>query len=72
LFWLIVVWLAFVVTYVGLTASTGGKFKLSDSVLIAFITSSTVSVLGLFVLAAKWLFPSPPKDNPNNNDGIKK
>jgi hypothetical protein len=33
-------------------------FKLSDTVLVSFITSTTVSVLGLFMVAAKWLFPS--------------
>lgn len=31
-------------------------FHLSDSVLIAFITSTTVAVLGLFLTAAKWLY----------------
>jgi ABC-type Fe3+ transport system permease subunit len=36
-------------------------FKLSDTVLVSFITSTTVSVLGLFMVAAKWLFPSAEK-----------
>ena len=31
-------------------------FHLSDSVLIAFITSTTVAVLGLFLTAANWLY----------------
>ncbi|WP_145005996.1 hypothetical protein [Pseudomonas oryzihabitans] len=31
-------------------------FKLSDSVLIAFITSTTATVLGLYGVAAYWLF----------------
>ena len=31
-------------------------FHLSDSVLVAFITSTTVAVLGLFLTAAKWLY----------------
>ena len=31
-------------------------FWLSDKVIIAYITSTTVSVLGLFHIAAKWLF----------------
>jgi len=31
-------------------------FNLSDKVIIAYITSTTVSVLGLFHIAAKWLF----------------
>lgn len=62
LFWLIVGWLVFVLLFVALTAIF--IFKLSDSVLIAFITSTTVSVLGLFVIVARWLFPSAiNKDN---------
>lgn len=33
-------------------------FHLSDSVLVAFITSTTVAVLGLFLTAARWLYGS--------------
>jgi hypothetical protein len=58
LFCLIVSWLTIVVIFVALSATLGEYFKLSDSVLIAFITSTTVSVLGLFVIVARWLFPS--------------
>lgn len=58
LFWLIVSWLVIVVIFVALTATLWNHFKLSDGVLIAFITSTTVSVLGLFVIVARWLFPS--------------
>lgn len=60
LFWLIVVWLSIVVLFVLLSATLKPRFSLSDGVLIAFITSTTVSVLGLFVLVAKWLFPQGP------------
>lgn len=35
------------------------KFKLSDSVIIAFITSTTASVLGLYGIAAYWLYGKP-------------
>lgn len=31
-------------------------FHLSDGVLVAFITSTTLAVLGLFMTAAKWLY----------------
>ena len=58
LFWLIVAWLFIVVIFVALTATLGSSFHLSDSVLIAFITSTTLGVLGLFVIVARWLFPS--------------
>lgn len=59
LFGLSVVWLLGVVGFVALTGFRVLGFILSDAVIIAFITSTTVSVLGLFILAAKWLFQSP-------------
>jgi hypothetical protein len=34
------------------------SFRLSDNVLIAFITSTTATVVGLFYLVAKWLYPT--------------
>lgn len=38
-------------------------FHLSDSVLVAFITSTTVAVLGLFLTAAKWLYGASADNN---------
>ena len=35
----------------------------SDAVLITLITTSTVNVLGLFVIVLKYLFPPPAKPN---------
>jgi hypothetical protein len=58
LFWLITVWLLIVIALVILTATLKDVFSLDTSVLIAFITSTTVSVIALFVIVAKWLFPS--------------
>lgn len=58
LFWLITAWLAVVVALVALTATLKNVFTLADSVLIAFITSTTISVIALFVIVAKWLFPA--------------
>lgn len=58
LFWLITAWLAVVIALVALSATLRNIFTLADSVLIAFITSTTVSVIALFVIVAKWLFPS--------------
>ncbi len=66
LFWLITAWLAVVVALVALTATLKNVFTLADSVLIAFITSTTVSVIALFVIVAKWLFPSA---NDEKKDG---
>ena len=70
LFWLIAIWLGVVVLFVFMSGYSSNllnnpdcrincaRFKLADSVLIAFITSTTASVLGLFYLVAKWLYPS--------------
>jgi hypothetical protein len=60
LFWLIVLWL---VSVMALTAVAGFHlwgFVLSDKVMITYITSTTVSVLGLFHIAARWLFYRKP------------
>jgi hypothetical protein len=77
LFGIITTWLGIVVLFVFLSAlrfdyfnfnnpechiSCVG-FKLSDSVLIAFITSTTVSVLGLFLVVANWMYPSASRKN---------
>jgi hypothetical protein len=62
LFWLITAWLAIVIALVILTATLKDIFSLDTSVLIAFITSTTVSVIALFVIVAKWLFPSAADD----------
>ena len=65
LFWLIVGWLSVVVAFVALAGFHAWGFLLSDAILIAFITSTTVSVLGLFIVAAKWLFPSSRSPSSN-------
>lgn len=65
IFILICVWLLLVVATVYLDGFAYKKFDLSDNILIAFITSTTVSVLGLFVVVAKWMFPS---SNGNGKD----
>ena len=57
IFGLVVVWLALVASSVFLSGWKIGGFVLSDKVLITFITSTTVDVLGLFVLVAKWMYP---------------
>lgn len=71
LFYMIVWWLLAVAAFVFLTGYSADnlnnpdcqinctRFKLSDNVLIAFITTTTATVIGVFVIVAKWLFPSP-------------
>lgn len=58
LFWLVCAWLACVVFAVELTGFKTWGFTLSDPILIAFITTTTINVVGLFFVVAKWLFPS--------------
>ena len=61
IFWLVCSWLVCVAVSVFLAGFKIYNFSLSDKVLITFITSTTVNVVGLFVVVAKWMFPS------NNN-----
>lgn len=56
LFGLVSAWLLAVIITVFLCGFGYRNFNLSDSVLIAFITSTTTSVIGLFLLVARWLF----------------
>ena len=56
LFVLVLAWLGSVALLLLLQGLKVWGFWLSDKVIIAFITSTTVSVLGLFHIAAKWLF----------------
>ena len=34
------------------------EFNLSDNVLIAFITTTTINVIGIIYIVARWLFPN--------------
>jgi hypothetical protein len=58
IFIIICTWLAFVIVGVFFSGFKLFNFSLSDKVLIAFITSTTISVLGLFIVVAKWMFPN--------------
>lgn len=50
-------WLGFVAVVVSLAGFGWWQFQLSNPVLIALLTTSTAIVLGIFAIAAKWLFP---------------
>ncbi|MCX8519522.1 MAG: hypothetical protein ORN21_05260 [Methylophilaceae bacterium] len=67
IFWLILFWLIIVMSSVLLSGSHLRGFTLSDSVLIAFMTTTTVNVLGLFYIVAKWLFANNKTPTPTNN-----
>lgn len=64
LFFMVVGWLIFAAVTVLLTGLE--LLKISDAVLIALITTTTATVLGIFIIVAKWLFPSPYK---SENEG---
>ncbi|MDD5125380.1 hypothetical protein [Methylovulum sp.] len=61
IFWLVCSWLIGVVIAVFMSGLNAFGFSLSDNVLIAFITSTTVNVVGLFFVVAKWMFPNNHK-----------
>lgn len=58
IFILVCCWLGFVIGFIVLSGFKVYDFKLSDSVLIAFITSTTINVVGLFIVVAKWMYPT--------------
>lgn len=61
LFFMVVGWLIFAAATVILTGV--GLLTISDAVLIALVTTTTATVLGIFIIVAKWLFPSPYKSD---------
>ena len=62
LYWMMVYWLVFVAAVVVTVGffTAFGVVPLTDAVLIALITTTTATVLGIFIIVAKWLFPAPP------------
>jgi hypothetical protein len=71
IFVLVVTWLigvAIAVLWTGFGGVNDRAFYLSDKVLIAFISSTTINVIGLFFVVAKWMYPSGAGTN-SNGDG---
>lgn len=58
-FWLVVFWLAgiFVLLLLEGFFAKSGYFHLGSSVLIAAIGGTTVNVIGIFIVVARYLFP---------------
>jgi hypothetical protein len=58
IFWLVSLWLGAMLTIVILAGfgQNGQWFYLADSVLIALVTTTTISVLGLFTVVINYLF----------------
>ena len=67
IYWLVCSWLVFV----GLVVLRNGvqipiawiPFGLSDGVLIALITTTTINVIGVFLFVVRYLFPREKKDD---------
>jgi hypothetical protein len=63
IFYLIVAWLVLVFVLLilqGFAATIcSHKFSLSDSVVLALISGTTVNVLGIFLIVVRYLFPTP-------------
>lgn len=55
-FGLVCAWLSCVILIVIFSGFYLWEFNLSDKVLITFIVSTTLNVLGLFAIVAKWIF----------------
>jgi hypothetical protein len=58
-FWLLVGWLLAVVGVMTLQGFGFWGFKLDKSIIITFITTTTVNVLSLGYIVANYLFPKP-------------
>jgi len=61
IFWLVCIWLACVIGSILLAGFQTSGFVLTEKVLITFIASTTLNVLGLFAIVAKWMFPQNGK-----------
>jgi hypothetical protein len=59
LFFLLVFWLIALLVAVFFQAFGAWGFKLSDAVLIALLSTSTVNIVGLYMVVAKYIFPGP-------------
>lgn len=76
IYFLIISWFAFIA--IGFSLYTTGIFILElraksyiqilpGYVIVAFLTTSTANVIGLFVICARWLYPNKKNDYQKNN-----
>lgn len=69
-FGILAIWLIFVLAAVFMAGFKYKGFELPSEVLIAFITSSTVNVIGLFVIVAGWLYPKKSGDSSDSDETV--
>ncbi|MEF2277951.1 hypothetical protein V3W47_06530 [Deinococcus sp. YIM 134068] len=63
-FFLATIWLiadVILTVAVGWGTLLGRPFRLEAGVIIAFLTTSTATVIGLFLVFLRWLYPQPPE-----------
>lgn len=62
IFWLVVAWLSGIFALLLLQGFFGPNhwFNLDDAVLIAAIGGTTINVIGIFIVVARYLFPRTP------------
>lgn len=61
IFIFVVLWMIFVGWTLHKVANQCNPFFLSDNVIIALLTTTTINVFALLVIVAKWLFPNGHK-----------
>lgn len=49
----------------------GRDFKLGDNVVIAFLTTSTATVIGLFLVFLRWLYPQEALSRPDSRPEVR-
>jgi hypothetical protein len=62
-FYLSCAWLVAIVAIILLQGCRPFSFKLSDSIVLAMIGSTTANVLGILFIVAKYLFPNRGRDD---------
>ena len=68
LFRLALLWIVFTGSVIMAAAWQLWGFHLSDKVLMTFITATTADVLALFLIVAKWLFPTSSISRPTQSE----
>jgi len=56
-FWLVVIWLLLIGVFVFFQGFKVGGFELTSGVLITLIGSTTGSIVGIFLIVTRYLFP---------------
>lgn len=61
LFWVLVVWIVALFGVVALDGFSPWGFHLSENVVLTLLGATTVNIVGLFYVVARYVFPASPK-----------